>query len=58
MVDPTDFSAVRPLTLQAWMVIREAHDLPVLEAVRKMLEDVEAGHVAALDRQFGGLELH
>lgn len=57
-MDPFDLSAVQPLTLNAWMVIRQAHDLPILEAVRKMLDDIDAGHVAAVERQFGGLSLH
>ncbi|GHD02290.1 hypothetical protein GCM10007320_61400 [Pseudorhodoferax aquiterrae] len=57
-MDPSDLSTVRPLTLAAWMVIRQAHDLPILEAVRKMLDDIDAGHVAAVERQFGGLSLH
>ena len=48
--DLLDHSQVPALTVQEWMHVRQAFDLPVLVAVRRMLEDVEAGHVAAEER--------
>lgn len=53
-----DQHQVPPLTVQEWMHARQAFDLPVLEAVRKMLEDIEAGHIAAEERHRHGIALH
>ena len=56
--DPLDQSQVPALTVQEWMHVRQAFDLPVLVAVRRMLEDIEAGLVAAEERARHGLPLH
>jgi hypothetical protein len=56
--DPLDQSESTALTLHEWCVIRQAHDLPILTAVRRMLDDVEAGHIAAVERQRHNLPLH
>lgn len=57
-MDPLDQSQVPALTVQEWMHVRQAFDLPVLEAVRRMLEDIEGGHVAVVERGRHGYALH
>lgn len=57
-MDNLDQHQVPELTMQEWMHVRQAFDLPVLAAVRKMLEDFEIGQIAAWERQRNGIPLH
>lgn len=57
-MDTLDQHEIPALTVHEWMHVRQAFDLPVLVAVRRMLEDVEAGHIAVAERGRNCLPLH
>lgn len=53
-----DRHQIPPLTVFEWVTCRQAHDMPLLQAIRCMLEEVEAGLIEIEERHRHGISLH
>lgn len=58
MADMHDQHEAPKLTVFEWVSCRQAHNLPILEAVRRMLTEVEQGHIEVEERLRHGLPVH